>query len=134
MSSCTFSSLLLLTVLFFRYSAFGENSGNFTLHESPGYVGSTEWTAFSARAKYLWVCAHLLLDPVGRAGEAELVMWCCWALDEVRVFQALGTDGTLQHGVVRYRFSLWSWDFDSVFANLAGGGDLATGGSSRQPR
>ena len=76
------------------------------LHESPGYVGSTEWTAFSARAKYLWVCAHLLLDPVGGAGEAELVMWCCWALDEVRVFQALGTDGTLQHGVVRYRFSL----------------------------
>ena len=27
----------------------------------------------------------------------------------------------------------WSWNFDSIFANLAGGGDLAAGGSSRQP-
>ena len=35
--------------------------------------------------------------------------------------------------VVGRILNTWSWDFDSVFANLAGGGDLATGGSSRQP-
>ena len=56
------------------------------LHESPGYIRSTKWTAFSARAEHLWVCAHLLLDPVSRAGEAELVMGGCWALHKVRVF------------------------------------------------
>ena len=76
------------------------------LHESPGYVGSTEWTAFSARAKYLWVCAHLLLDPVGGAGEAELVMGGCWALHKVRVFEALRADGALQQRIIRNRFSL----------------------------
>ena len=40
---------------------------------------------------------------------------------------------TERHEDVVGHFCTWSWHFDSVFANLAGGGDLATGGSSRQP-
>ena len=107
---------------------FYETCTMYNLHERPGYVWATKGTALSARTEHLWICAHLLLDPVGRAGEAELVMGGCWALHKVRVFEALRADGALQQRIIRNRFSLWGDSVTECRTNYFSTGEMRKGG------
>ena len=209
MSSCTFSSLLLLTVLFFRYSAFGENSGNFTLKkqlklfscfakrksvfmfmnyvhtkhviDQPAWKPRVRWihrvdsvlrsgkiplglcslASWSSRQSRGSRTCDVVLLGIGRSAclpgvghrwytsawgcsvSLQPLRWCvigsCMMilLQQWCLVMRKGAEKKMLHredeGVVGRILNTWSWDFDSVFANLAGGGDLATGGSSRQP-
>lgn len=116
--------------LLFHFHVPSQYGGDFTLHERPGHVGTRQRAFLPTGAVHLPRGA-LLFDALAGAWEAELVRWNGRALNEMRVLQALVTQGAAQrhaawrHGGVRNalrvpRLRVHAWHMHGRCAGAAG--------------
>lgn len=88
--------------LLFYFHVSCKDGCDFSLHESPRYVG-TDQGAFLSTGTVHFTRGPLLLYALPRAWEAELVGGHGWALNKVCVLQTLVTQGAAQGYAARHR-------------------------------